>query len=204
MEHIVLDNEYAYKKNKPIRTADDMTKIFPDKKINTIPMDEEWKNNCKKNHWWYKYADFQSFKSDEENKIDILSFGEKNFEKLFELKKKLLSLGGESVCLPVYEEDIVNILSRGQIWYGDKTDLMKGEPCHCHSNSCNLWENNKDKTRIVTGYALTPDGMWRQHSWLIHRRPRQNRVVETTVKRILYYGFVMTQEECEKFCYENY
>ena len=80
---------------------------------------------------------------------------------------------------------------------------MLGEDCHCHSNSALLWEVNKDKTVICTGYALSADGMWRQHSWLIHRKPRSNRVVETTEPRILYYGFAMTPELCEEFVNEN-
>ena len=55
----------------------------------------------------------------------------------------------------------------------------------------------------ATGYALSADGMWRQHSWLIHRKPRSNRVVETTEPRILYFGFAMTLEHCEKFVSYN-
>lgn len=82
-------------------------------------------------------------------------------------------------------------------------ERMRGEDCHCHSNSALLWEVNKDKTVICTGYALSADGMWRQHSWLIHRKPRSNRVVETTEPRILYYGFAMTPELCEEFVNEN-
>lgn len=120
-----------------------------------------------------------------------------------ELADRLLSFGGEHVCFPCIEEDMDKILSRGQLWMGDKVDLKKGEPCHCHSNSAYLWDANRDKTTIATGYALTEDGLWRQHSWVIHLKPRQNRVVETTTKRLIYFGFAMTEEECEEFLYNN-
>lgn len=44
--------------------------------------------------------------------------------------------------------------------------------------------------------------MWRQHSWLIHRKPRSNRIVETTRPRVLYYGFAMSLELSERFADE--
>ena len=123
--------------------------------------------------------------------------------RLFDLKERLLSFAGEAVCLPAYEPDLENILSYGQFWLGYNAERMLGEDCHCHSNSALLWEVNKDKTVICTGYALSADGMWRQHSWLIHRNPRSNRVVEITRPRVLYYGFAMTPELCERFVSYN-
>lgn len=62
----------------------------------------------------------------------------------------------------------------------------------------------KDITRICTGYALSEDGMWRQHSWIIWHKARSNQIIETTVPRILYFGFVMTTEMCEEFADNNY
>ena len=89
-------------------------------------------------------------------------------------------------------------------WNPMNTKLMHGKPSKCHANSANLWEQNKDITRICTGYALSKDGMWRQHSWLVWHKARSNQIVETTVKRIAYYGFVMTYDMCQQFADENY
>lgn len=125
-------------------------------------------------------------------------------DRLFDLRQKLLDFAGEAVCFPGYEEDLDNILNYGQFWIGNNIKLMRGEPSQYHANSCNLWEQNKDITRICTGYALSEDGMWRQHSWIIWHKARSNQIIETTVPRILYFGFVMTTEMCEEFADNNY
>lgn len=157
------------------------------------PMDEEWKENCKNNAFWFQ---------------DTVEEAKKIFsgmdERLFELKARLLDFAGEAVCLPGYEEDLENILEYGQFWLGYNAEMMRGEACQCHANSARIWEQNNERTTICTGYALSVDGMWRQHSWLIHRKPRSNKIVETTRPRILYYGFALTPEMCEEFADENW
>ena len=152
------------------------------------PMSDEWKNSCKDKFFWYQ---------------DTVDAAKKIFpkmdERLFELKARLLDFAGNTVCLPPYEEDLENILEYGQFWLGYNAERVKGETCQCHKNSAKVWQQNKDKTVICTGYALSADGMWRQHSWLIHSKPRSNKIVETTRTRVLYYGFAMTPELSEKF-----
>lgn len=155
------------------------------------PMDEDWKQNCKDDFWFQDTIE------------DALKLHPKMDPKLFHLKGRLLDFAGDAVCLPAYEPDLENILEYGQFWLGYNAERMPGENCRCHSNSARLWEANWDRTVICTGYALSADGMWRQHTWLIHRKPRSNRVVETTEPRILYYGFAMTPEMCEEFANNN-
>lgn len=172
----MLDNYFIYSQNKDANARAHL-------KCN--PMDEEWKNTLRNNNtWWF------------EKPIDD--------KKLSELRNRLLNFLGESVCLAYIEEDIDDILNYGQFWLGHNAKMMRGEPCHCHSNACNLYEQNWDKTRICTGYALSEDGMWRQHSWLIWIKDRSNQIIETTVKRVAYYGFIMDEDQCEKFCEENW
>ena len=173
--------------------------IYSENKSNKIksklkwePMSEEWKNNCKNNFW------FQNTLEDMKAKHPSMD------DRLFLLKNHLLEFAGEAVCLPGYEEDLENILSYGQFWLGNNIKMMRGLPSHCHANASRLWENNKEKCRICTGYALSPDGMWRQHSWVIWMKPRSNQIVETTVPRIAYFGFVMTDEQCEEFAENNF
>lgn len=133
-----------------------------------------------------------------------LTEAEKNhLGKLDELRKRLLSFGGDTACMPIHEEDLGNIMTRGQFFYGDHARMRKGEPCRCHSNSSLLWNANRGKCQIATGYALSEDGIWRQHSWGVQPLTLSWRVWETTQKRVAYFGFVMTDEECEEFYFDN-
>lgn len=75
--------------------------------------------------------------------------------------------------------------------------------CQCHYNSARLWYKNKDRCFIATGYALSEDGLWRCHSWVVQPMARTVRVWETTVKRVAYFGVVLTSEECEDFVENN-
>lgn len=156
------------------------------------PMGEEWKSNCANNFWFQKSLE------------DMKKHHPTMDDRLFSLKEKLLSFAGDAVCLPGYEEDLTEILDCGQFWIGNNIKMMRGLPSQCHYNASRLWEQNKNQSHICTGYALSPDGMWRQHSWLIWNKARSNQIVETTVPRILYYGFVMTNEQCEEFADNNF
>lgn len=114
------------------------------------------------------------------------------------IKRKLLAIGGWAVCgLDDPDRDV--IMARGQLWSGRGAYFMKGRPSNCHGNVCALWEENRDTVQICTGWALSPDGMWRIHSWGLH----QGKPVETTVKRTAYFGFVMTDEEASDFADSN-
>ena len=127
------------------------------------------------------------------------------------LRDTLLGVAGTSVCfargLP---EDIEKILDRG-VLFGKTHKRMPGRPNQCHWNSALCWESNKDKARIATGYALSSDGMWREHTWVaVERRPGASPSngkawwnVETTTNRLRYFGYVLTPEECEQFFVDN-
>lgn len=121
-------------------------------------------------------------------------------------KKKLADglcqFGGSFALIPGSEEDLEKILVRGQLW-GPTGKMLKGETSQCHSNSVKAWEANQDKLYVATGYAMSADGLWRQHTWCINPKPRSIQVVETTEKRSLYFGFVMTLEETIEFGYNN-
>lgn len=109
------------------------------------------------------------------------------------LKRILLGIGGWSVCLPADEPDLEAIVRRGRRFSGD-AELVEGEPRECHANSARL-SLVLPGAQLCTGYALSDDGMWRQHSWVIVGE----RVVETTVEREQYFGVVMTDSEAEEF-----
>jgi hypothetical protein len=119
------------------------------------------------------------------------------------LLEKLLTIGGQFAVFPVVEEDLMKLVKRGE-WF-PKYRYMKrlwkgGEPCHCHSNACHLHE--QCDYRIVTGYALSKyDPCWKQHSWCLDFE--SNTLVETTIIRAEYFGFIMTPVEAKKFCRDN-
>ncbi|WP_455649817.1 hypothetical protein [Enterocloster citroniae] len=161
----------------------EITKEKTPRKFITQPIDKEWKERIKENWWATNYC----------GSTDILRFIIKQYDGLMELRKRLLTIGGEEVCMPCYESDLDLILKYGQLWTG-KPKMMQGESSACHYNSSLIWEENKKDMLIATGYGLSEDGMWRQHSWLIHLRPRSNKIIETTVPRIAYYGVALSYD----------
>lgn len=172
----------AYIKNKPITEPSQMPKP-----IEHYPMGDAWLERIKE-YWWATHYE------------GVIP---KDAIPMAALRDRLLSFGGQQVSMPYTEDDLESIMTRGQLWYGDRTRMIKGEMSQCHKNSCALWELNKNLLMIATGYALSDDGMWRQHSWLVHIKPRKNKIIETTTPRVAYFGFVMTEEEAYEFCEWN-
>lgn len=154
------------------------------------PINQEWKNLLRESKWSVYYK----------NKMYLKN---KYPDTFYLLQKILLGFAGEDTCLNMGSEglkDCKRLIADGQFWLGKSAKMMKGEVGHCHSNSAKLYSINKDNfdVRICTGYALSDDGMWREHSWLIRHYPRSNEIIETTKKRICYFGWVLTPEECER------
>ncbi|MBD0369774.1 MAG: hypothetical protein ICV60_02895 [Pyrinomonadaceae bacterium] len=117
--------------------------------------------------------------------------------RLKELRAKLLEIGGDEIVCPLdfdqLDDDLDNILDRGVIWKKWRVRMWEGVESQCHTNSILLWTVKPDDMRIATGFALSPDGLWRQHSWCVSKDKR--RVYETTVRRTIYYGYVLTERE---------
>lgn len=63
----------------------------------------------------------------------------------------------------------------------------------CHDNCIALHYHDKSH-RIFTGYALSGDGLWRHHSWIMTQK---NCIVETTEDRLMYIGYDATNENKE-------
>ena len=89
--------------------------------------------------------------------------------------------------------------------YGEELDgsveLVPGKAHDCHANSARLWRGNRAALAIATGYALSEDGLWRQHSWIIRKYPttKQPRILETTLTRVKYFGCILDDDEAEVF-----
>jgi hypothetical protein len=120
------------------------------------------------------------------------------------LVDKLLALEGVKVVPPPrVESDLDALLARGCEWEASSR-LVRGEPSQCHRNVAVLYMRNPQRFRIVTGYALSDDGLWRQHSW-IHdtSRLRSRQTIETTERRIRYFGVALNEEEARAFVAGN-
>lgn len=113
----------------------------------------------------------------------------------------LLTMAGKYAVLPVVEEDLPSLLKKGRFYPGKGARTMPGAPSQCHRNVSRLWEANKKLVAIFTGYALSSDGIWRQHSWGYVRL--FDRIIETTERRTLYFGFRLTREEAKQFAEDN-
>ena len=114
--------------------------------------------------------------------------------------KAVLEKGGRYVLWPACEEDAPEILQRGEYFNGENAIKVRSKPSQCHRNSADMWVRHPDDYTITTGYALSDDGIWRQHTWLIRN---DGAVIETTVRRIGYYGFRLSTSESWFFLSNN-
>jgi hypothetical protein len=123
------------------------------------------------------------------------------FAHLDELKRRLLSIGGWAVALRETEPDLDAILSRGVLLRGDDAVQDVAKDGQCHLNSAMQHLLNPKGRAVMTGYALSEDGMWRQHSWIYDLA--SDAVVETTEKRVGYFGVLLDDVEAIIFCTRN-
>ena len=112
------------------------------------------------------------------------------------LKALLLGLGGSFIVAPPQPDpDIPALLESGFVMSGP-AKLKRGKASMCHQNVASLWKSRRSGVvGIATGYALTEDGLWRQHSWGLLR----DGVLETTEPRVKYFGILLQGERAEHF-----
>jgi len=116
------------------------------------------------------------------------------------LKTILLRLGGEFlVAPPKPDQDVPLLLEQGFLTSGPTTiRVMKSSSCH--QNVASVWTKRRfGIVGIATGYALSGDGLWRQHSWGILR----DGVLETTEARLKYFGLVLQGRRADFFAASN-
>jgi hypothetical protein len=66
----------------------------------------------------------------------------------------------------------------------------------CHWNVAHLWKSeNRQISGIGTGYALSEDGLWRQHSWCL----TSTGILETTELRHTYFGVRLEGAAADQF-----
>lgn len=193
-----------------IRNAEEM----PREALPWKEMDPDWAKRLEAmGKWWYQ-----------KNPVSEDPWTQKEMDKAVLLRNKLLTFGGNIACMGLSDMHYDAIMERGQYWYGgDCVSVWDEIPKSCHYNSCVIWKMDKNRLRIATGYALSEDGCWRKHSWIVeplsmtlrvHKLQRDEHAIcamiepremtysvcETTTQRIAYFGAILTPEECETFC----
>jgi hypothetical protein len=116
------------------------------------------------------------------------------------LRRLLLSLGGVHVVAPSsHDVDLKRLIVAGFVMAGPvvRRGMKRSE---CHRNTAEVWAEKRHKiVGIGTGYSLSDDGLWRQHSWGLRREG----ILETTVLRVKYFGVLLQYEKADFFAVTN-
>lgn len=100
-----------------------------------------------------------------------------------ELLARLVDLGGWAACIRDINLPAI-LLAEGADVSGEGAEMRIGRARECHENSAALVR--EDPTLVCHyGYALSDDGMWREHSWCV--KP-DGGIIETTQERVAYFG----------------
>ena len=116
------------------------------------------------------------------------------------LRTLLLDLAGtELVAPPRCDFDIPILITAGFVMGGPIKLKIMGRSA-CHQNLARLWGRKRSGLiGIGTGYALSGDGLWRQHSCGVARQG----VVETTQMREMYFGRLLQGQDADRFAVAN-
>jgi uncharacterized protein DUF4265 len=121
------------------------------------------------------------------------------FAHLEGLKQQLLTIDGWAVVLLDGETHASALQERGELRDGDSAERREMTPSACHSNVSDVYLSDTSLTPWV-GYALSADGMWRQHGWLA---TAQGTLIETTVARVKYFGIPLVGAEALEYAVSN-
>jgi hypothetical protein len=116
------------------------------------------------------------------------------------LKPLLLKLGGAYVVAPQRPDpDLPLLIEFGFVTSGPV--LVKSmDHQACHRNVAEIWKARKHGVvAIGSGYALSSDDLWWEHSWGILREG----ILETTTKRLKYFGLVLQGAKADSFAKMN-
>ena len=116
------------------------------------------------------------------------------------LRTLLLGMGGVEFVAPSFIDHEISALISSGFTMDSLVECEPMESSACHTNLARLWiAEESGLIGIGTGYALSNDGLWRQHSWGI----RRNGILETTKPRVKYFGIALQGRDADSFAKLN-
>ena len=116
------------------------------------------------------------------------------------LRRLLVDLGGTHLVAPPHPDTALPLLIVGGFVMAGPVMRIVMEKSECHRNLAEIWSNKQHElVGVGTGYALSDDGLWRQHSWGVRREG----ILETTVPRMKYFGVLLQHEDADSFAMAN-
>jgi hypothetical protein len=118
--------------------------------------------------------------------------------------EKLLQHGGEAAQRPTCDPQIGSVLDRGFLFNGRQV-RVQGTPNACHANAAEVWMRHEGAMGLCTGYALTKEGIWLQHSWCVTTGDQGKKLIlETTaVDWEKHFGCVLDEQQSFVFAMAN-
>ena len=112
------------------------------------------------------------------------------------LRDKLLDIGGVELVAPAFPDlEIPTLIHAGFLMPGPVV-VRAMQRSACHHNVARLWlRRRRTLTAVCTGYSLSDDGLWRQHSW----GACHGSIIETTILRQKYFGVMLQGESAGMF-----
>jgi len=108
----------------------------------------------------------------------------------------LLSNGGALAVPPRDPDPLLGMLQeQGTVHSSLNVIYVGGNDSDCHRNVAALWRSGQ-AAFIGTGYALSDDELWREHSWAWDH---QGQLLETTMARSCYFGLRFEVKNCQWF-----
>jgi len=115
--------------------------------------------------WWCEYHDrLQSYLESRISRTHVVAFPDEDscLESLFTVEPVVI----------IDDTDVISL--------DGKRGMVPGD---CHNNVRKLFRA-KLIEKVIYGYALSKDGLWRNHSWGLSKGV----IIETTAERIAYIG----------------
>lgn len=116
------------------------------------------------------------------------------------LRRLLLGLGGIHIVAPPSPDAALPLLIDAGFVMAGPVVRRTGKNSECHRNVAEMWVEKQHKlVGIGTGYSLSDDGLWREHSWGVLREG----ILETTVSRVKYFGVLLQHGAADSFAMAN-
>jgi hypothetical protein len=116
------------------------------------------------------------------------------------LRGLLLGIGGTHLVAPPSPDGGLPLLIDAGFVMAGPVVRRSMNQSECHRNVAEIWaEKHRVLVGIGTGYSLSDDGLWREHSWGLLREG----ILETTMLRVKYFGVLLQYGDADCFAMAN-